>query len=127
MVRTKNAVTAPSPLSPGSSTPPAEAAGAASSETENEPVSRSRGWGEAVTILDVSCKRGCDTETRAAGMGSASATKSSVGRGSQPGRRTTQKGLWCRALPSVVATSMQGFGWLKPRPPGSEWGDLESK
>ena len=86
-----------------------------------------RGAGEAVTILDVSCERGWDTETRAAGMGSASATKSSVGRESQPGSRTTQKGLWSRALPSVVATSMPGFGWLKPRPPGSEWGDLGSK
>lgn len=73
MVSTKNAVTAPSPLGKRAvSIPPAEAAGAASSETENEPVSRSGcggGGGEAVTILDVSCKRGCDAETRAAGMG----------------------------------------------------------
>ena len=97
MVSTKNAVTAPSPLGKRAlSIPPAKAAGAASSETENEPVSRSGcgggGGGEAITILDVSCKRCCDAETRAAGMGSASATKSSVGKGSQPGSRTAQKG-----------------------------------
>lgn len=97
MVSTKNAVTAPSPLGKRAlSIPPAKAAGAASSETENEPVSRSACGGGGGGGSNYHPRRVLQTVLRRRDSGSWDGLcichQEQCGQRKQPGSRTAQKG-----------------------------------